>query len=76
MKRIGPKRVGAKPENPPLNTARMADLAALVVDPNYLLGPQDEADLVEALRELVDRRHAEELAARIPYPQQSQEAAT
>jgi uncharacterized membrane protein YgcG len=53
------KRGAAKPENPPLNTTRMAELAALVVDHNYALGPQDEADLVEALRELVDRRHAE-----------------
>lgn len=65
QKRIGTKRVGAKPKNLPLTTARMAELAAVVVDPNHALGPQDETDLVEALRELVDRRHAEEIAARL-----------
>jgi hypothetical protein len=53
----------------------MAELAVIIAEPSYVLGPQDEADLVEALRELVDRRRAEELASKLSYPPQPQEAA-
>lgn len=74
MIRKPPKRAG-EPAHKPLTTARMAELAVIVTDSTYALGPQDEADLVEALRELLLRRRADELASRPSYPQQPQEAA-
>lgn len=74
MIRKPPKRVG-EPAHKPLTTARMAELAVIVTEPGYVLGPQDEVDLTEALRELLLRRRAEELASQPPYPHQPQEAA-
>lgn len=46
---------------PPLTEQRLAELAEIITDPTYEVGPQDEADIIEALRELVDRRHAERI---------------
>ena len=60
MTRKPPKRAGES-KQPPLTTQRMAELADIIVSDNYALGPQDVSDLVEALRELVDRRHAERI---------------
>lgn len=69
------KRIGPKSIDPPLTTARMAELAVIVVDTNCVLGPQDQADLVEALRELIERRRLEEIASELSSTQQPQEAA-
>lgn len=74
MNRKPPKRAG-EPAHKPLTTTRMAELAVIVTDPAYVLGPQDEADLTEALRELLLRRREEELASQPSYPPQPQEAA-
>lgn len=60
MTRKPPKRAGES-HQPPLTTQRLAELAEIISDPTYAVGPQDEADMIEALRELVDRRHAERI---------------
>lgn len=44
---------------PPLTNKRVAELAEIIADPLYAVGPQDEQDIIEALRELVERRNAE-----------------
>jgi hypothetical protein len=56
-----PKRVGAG-ERKPLTNSRLAEIAEIVTDDSLVIGPQDQADLVEALRELVDRRNGEAIA--------------
>ena len=52
---------GKASKRAPLTTARLAELADIITNEHYAAGPQDVADLVEALRELVDRRNAERL---------------
>lgn len=47
--------------HPPLTTKRLAELAEILTSEVYAVGPQDEADIIEALRELVDRRQAERI---------------
>lgn len=60
MTRKPPHRAGDS-SLPPLTTQRMAELAEIISDPTYAVGPQDEIDIIEALRELVDRRRAEHI---------------
>lgn len=60
MIRKPPHRAGDS-SLPPLTEQRLAELAEIIVDPTYAVGPQDEADIIEALRELVDRRRAERI---------------
>ncbi len=48
----------------PLTTQRLAELAEIIADEHYEVGPQDERDVIEALRELVERRNAEALRER------------
>lgn len=61
-----PKRVGASERKPPLTNVRLVELAEIVADESFVVGPQDQADLVQALHELVDRRDGEALAAALP----------
>jgi hypothetical protein len=72
---VSVKRKGPKSAGPALTTARMAELAETIADPAYVLGPQDEADLVEALRELLERRRTEQFVTQVSYPPQPEEAA-
>ena len=58
MTRKPPKRAGESCP-PALTTQRLAELVEIIADPCYVVGPQDEIDIIEALRELVDRRNAE-----------------
>lgn len=60
MTRKPPQRAGES-RQPTLTTQRLAELAEIITDPTYAVGPQDEEDIIEALRELVDRRHAERI---------------
>lgn len=46
-----------------LSTKRLVELAEVIADDKYAVGPQDERDIIEALRELVDRRNAERIIA-------------
>ncbi len=54
-------RKHADPKPKPLTTQRLAELAEIIADEHYEVGPQDERDVIEALRELVERRNAERL---------------
>lgn len=69
------KRKGPHSASPPLTTARMAELAVIIADQACVLGPQDEVDLVEALRELIEKRRLEEAIAKQFSQTQPQEAA-
>ncbi|HEY6923259.1 MAG TPA: hypothetical protein VI653_07320 [Steroidobacteraceae bacterium] len=60
MSRKPPKRVGDH-EPAPLTPERVAELAVVVADPCYVLGPQDQLDLVNALADLVGRMRADEI---------------
>lgn len=62
MIRKPPKRSG-DPAHAPLTNERLSDLTRIIVDETLVLGPQDEADLIEALIELVERRNAERVIA-------------
>lgn len=65
-----PRRAGDS-RLPPLTEHRLAELAEIISDPTYAVGPQDEADMIEALRELVDRRHAERLIQSLTIDERS-----
>lgn len=60
MTRKSPNRAG-ETSKPPLTRLRIADLAHIISEPGYALGPQDEADLIEVCLECVERRCAEAL---------------
>jgi hypothetical protein len=60
MSRKGPKRAGDH-EIAPLTLERVAELAVVVADPEYVLGPQDHVDLINALADLVGRIRADEI---------------
>jgi hypothetical protein len=45
----------------PLTTQRIAELAEVIASEVYVVGPQDQKDIIEALRELVDRRNADRI---------------
>lgn len=60
MTRKPPKRAGES-HQPSLTIMRLVELAEVVSDSTYVIGPQDQADLIESLRELVERRHTEEI---------------
>ena len=64
-----PKRAGDT-AHAPLTILRIADLAGLVVDPNFVAGPLDQEDLREALLELIEWH-----CGRRPSTQQPQEVA-
>jgi hypothetical protein len=60
MSRKAPKRAGDT--NPaPLTLERVAELAVVVADPEYVLGPQDHIDLINSLADLVGRIRADEI---------------
>lgn len=60
MTRKPPKRAN-EPSHTRLETERLCDLAHILSDDTYVVGPQDEADIIDALLELVYRRNAERL---------------
>lgn len=60
MNRKQSKRAGEY-HQPSLTIARLVELAEVVSDSTYVIGPQDQSDLIESLRELVERRHTEEI---------------
>lgn len=69
MSRKAAKRAGDS--NPaPLTPERVAELAVDVADPEYVLGPQDQADLINALSDLVGRMRADEIGRKLSHPEE------
>jgi len=62
---------GKASKPPPLTNARLAELADIITNEHYAVGPQDERDMIEALRELVDRRNAERLIRSLTVDERS-----
>lgn len=70
MTRKPPKRAGES-KSAEIPTPRITELADIVVDDHYVLGPRDVSDLVELLYELADRRDAEQLRQTLAIDERS-----